>query len=136
MRGRWASVALMVLLAAPALAQTQGEMNQSACADFTQADKALNSTYQQLVSQYKSDTVFIAKLRSSQRAWLKYRDAQLDMRYPDFTTSPRALASYGSALPMCLCRVQAKLTSARVSELQQWLNGQQGDACNGSIRSR
>jgi len=134
MRVLGASIAVTLLLVSSAHAQTQLATNESACAAFSQADKALNSTYQQVLARYKSDPVFIAKLKTTQRAWLKYRDAQLDMRYPDFTTSPQALSNYGTALPMCLCTVQADMTQARVAQLRLWLNGQEGDVCNGSIR--
>ena len=39
--------------------QTQGEMNYTAGAAYTAADKELNSVYQSILKEYGKDTLFI-----------------------------------------------------------------------------
>ncbi|MDP8033326.1 DUF1311 domain-containing protein [Pasteurella atlantica] len=63
-------------------AQTQTEMNQLAYAEFQKSDKKLNEVYQAILSEYKTASLFIEKLKKSQRLWVKFRDAELEMKYP------------------------------------------------------
>ena len=57
-------------------AGNQIEMNRCAYEDFQKADKKLNETYQALIKKL-GDKTYIKKLRESQRAWVKFRDAEL-----------------------------------------------------------
>jgi uncharacterized protein YecT (DUF1311 family) len=71
-----AALSLTGILPIPARAQSQAEMNQQAVKDFDAADAAMNKAYKQLMS--KVDKEAQAKLRSAQRAWVAFRDAQAD----------------------------------------------------------
>ena len=68
--------ALNVLLA-KAEAQSQGAMNQQAYADFKKADAALNRIYAQVLA--KLDEEGQTKLKTAQRAWVVFRDAQAEV---------------------------------------------------------
>ncbi len=50
---------------------------------FENIDKKLNDIYQKLMVTNRSDTIFIRNLKISQRAWLKFRDAQFTLIYPE-----------------------------------------------------
>jgi uncharacterized protein YecT (DUF1311 family) len=114
-------------------ALTQGDMNRCAHIDYQAADKELNRVYQQLIKRYSDDPVFIKKLRASQRAWIRLRDADFAMRYPH-SDDP---GYYGSAFPTCSRLYLTELTLARVAFLKQWLKGGvEGDLCNGSIKNQ
>src|SRR6187397_1373000 len=76
--------------------QTQLEMNQKANKDFQKADKELNSVYQNILKEYKSDTAFIKNLKITQKIWIQFRDAEMKTKYPD-----RKDGYYGSVQPMC-----------------------------------
>ncbi|WP_420798034.1 lysozyme inhibitor LprI family protein [Pasteurella atlantica] len=54
--------------------------------------------YQAILSEYKADSLFIEKLKKSQRLWVKFRDAELEMKYPvSENVNPRVI--YGSMYP-------------------------------------
>lgn len=125
------SFALMLSLGY-VFSQTQAEMNRSAHEKYKQADLELNSVYQQILTDYKEDTVFIEALRQSQRVWIKFRDTELNMKYPE-----REYGWYGTIHPWCVSNYKTELTTYRVSTLQKWLIREpEGDACTGSINPK
>ncbi|HSF24070.1 MAG TPA: lysozyme inhibitor LprI family protein [Blastocatellia bacterium] len=127
------SAIAIVFSSAAALAQTQTDSNEDSCATFKQADALLNKSYNQVLSEYRKNAAFIRKLRVAQRAWIAYRDAQIEALYP--ATDKRA--EYGSVYPMCRCSALAALTTQRADELKKWVDGlEEGDVCSGSIKIR
>lgn len=111
------------------IANTQLAMNECAKNIQKNADNELTKVYLEIKEKYKNDSVFIKKLIIAQRAWIKYRDAQLDMIYPHSTEQHY----YGSVLPMCIELKLTDLTNERIKTLKQWLTRQEeGNACNGS----
>ncbi len=110
-------------------AQSQGELNECAFGKASQADHELNQTYQAILQKYSDRAVFIDRLRKAQRAWLTFRDAQLEMMFPSGEGA-------GSVEPMCYGLYKAELTQQRSKELRQWLTGiEEGDVCCGSIKT-
>lgn len=117
--------------AARLAAQTQVATEEEACARFHAADEELNSVYNQILHQYAADTLFIERLRDAQRAWMRFRDADLGSYFPDADRSV-----YGSSFPMCYCLAAAELTKFRTTELRRWVNGvAEGDVCAGSVKA-
>ena len=111
-------------------ALTQGEMNDCLCNQYKKADAELNRVYQQLLSASANDKVFIEKLKTAQRAWIAFRDAQLEAIYPE-TGDPRV--KYGSVYPMCYCGAQQDLTEERTRHLKRMLRSPEGDACGWDV---
>ena len=112
------------------VANTQLEMNECAQSILKNADSELTKVYHSIKEKYKHDSVFINKLVIAQRAWIKYRDAQIDMIYPHSTEH----LYYGSVFPMCMSLKLAELTTERTKVLMQWLTGlSDGNGCSGSI---
>jgi uncharacterized protein YecT (DUF1311 family) len=107
-------------------AQTQFELNQCACDEYKKADADLNKVYQQLLSVNAREQEFTEKLKTAQRAWIVFRDAQLESLYPAIK-DPRA--QYGSVYPMCYCLAQKELTLQRTDQLKRMLNPKEGDPC-------
>ena len=108
-------------------------MNREACDRYTKADAELNTTYQQVLRDYKADALFLGKIRSAQRVWITYRDAQLAALYP----AADSQREYGSVYPACRCAALAEVTRKRTEELQRWTGGAaEGDICAGSIKAR
>ena len=127
-----ASTIAVVFSCAGSQAQTQSESNEDACVTLKQADALLNKSFNQVLSEYKKNVPFIRKLRIAQRAWIAYRDAQLEALYP----SPNKRVEYGSVYPMCRCSALATLTTQRAEELKKWIDGaEEGDVCSGSIKA-
>jgi uncharacterized protein YecT (DUF1311 family) len=114
-------------------AQTQLESNACAEAEYKSADQELNRVYQAILKKYKDDAKFIAKFREAQRAWLKYRDAELEAKFPHAAEG----GYYGSIFPLCDAQFRAELTRERIARLRVWLDGaEEGDACSGSVDVR
>jgi len=113
-------------------AQTQVKMNTEAGNSFLKVDKELNSTYNEILKEYKSDTVFIKNLKTAQNIWIKFRDAEMEMKYPD-----REPGYYGSIQPVCRYSYLEELTKKRTKELKVWLTGiEEGDCCSGSVKMK
>jgi uncharacterized protein YecT (DUF1311 family) len=113
-------------------AQTQADLNSCAGEEYAAADAELNRVYKQILEKYRDEPKFIAKLRAAQRAWLTYRDAELDAKFPH---ADEKSVYYGSIFPMCDSQYKAGLTRERVAKLREWLDGaEEGDVCSGSVR--
>jgi len=110
--------------------QTQAEMNHDAFDSYRKVDSTLNKVYNQILEEYRTDTVFIQNLKTAQRIWIKFRDAELAMKYPE-----RGPSFYGSIHPVCVVSYLEQLTQERIKTLKVWLEGGfEDDACSGSIK--
>lgn len=123
-------ILIIILFCIAGMAQTQSEMNDAAAKSYDRSDKKLNNVYQKVLTQYSSDTIFIKNLKISQRLWVKFRDAEVKMKYPD-----RADNYYGSSLPMCYSNYLEQLTNERIKTLKEWIEGiKEGDVCRGTVK--
>jgi uncharacterized protein YecT (DUF1311 family) len=121
-------ISFLFLLFVPSVfAQTQTAMDNKAKSEFDKVDAELNQIYQKIIHDYSDDSIFIKNLREAQRLWVKFRDAQVNMKYPS--------DEEGSVFPMCRYYYLSELTSERIKELKPWLEGvEEGDDCAGSIK--
>jgi uncharacterized protein YecT (DUF1311 family) len=111
--------------------QTQAELNTMQYESYKKTDKKLNEVYQAILKAYKSDTEFIKNLRTSQRIWITFREAEVKVKYPE-----REDGYYGTIHPLCVSLYLEDLTLDRISTLNLWLKGsEEGDACSGSIKT-
>jgi len=111
--------------------QTQEEMTYAASQDYKMADTTLNDVYNKILKEYKSDKVFIRNLKESQSLWIKFRDAEVKLKFPEYSSRP------GSARSMCQLFLLKDLTEARISVLKKWLEGaEEGDVCAGSMKKQ
>ena len=62
-------------------------MNAELQKSYNNSDKKLNAVYQAVLEEYKNDTIFLEALRLSQRNWIKFRDSELKMKYPERKTN-------------------------------------------------
>jgi len=125
---RFITLFVGALLCATANAQTQADLNDDACATYQKADKKLNAVYQQVLKQHQDDANFTTRLRKAQRAWLAFRDAELEAIYP----AANKQMEYGSIYPTCNCLEQTALINQRIEQLSGWLDAEEGDVCRGS----
>jgi len=115
------------------IAQTQSEMNASESNNYKIADKELNSVYNQILTDYKDNVAFIMKLKASQLQWIKFRDTEVEMKFPEADKQ----ASYGTMFPMCQTGYLALLTKERTKKLKEWLKPRaHGEGCSGSVKDR
>lgn len=123
------AIMIVFLFTSIGFAQTQADMNNKAKSEFEKVDARLNQVYRKIVRDYSDDTTFVRNLREAERLWVKFRDAQVEMKYP--------ADREGSVLPMCRYYYMSELTSERIKELEPWITGaQEGDDCAGTIKMR
>lgn len=124
---------LILLFETPSLiAQTQAEMTMQAEQKLKSAEAELASLYNQILTDYSFDKVFIKNIEEAQQLWTKFAAAELKARYPD-----REPGYYGSAHQMCLSEFRAELIVERIRRLRLWLTGvEEGDVCSGSVKTK
>jgi len=106
--------------------QTQADLTKCSSDRLAREDTKLDRVYQELLAKTKNDPVATKKIRSAQRAWVAFRDAQLEALFP----ADNKQAQYGSTYPMCAAVVRAQLTAERTKMLQNMLHPVEGDACS------
>lgn len=97
-------------------AQTQYEMNRGESRNYAKADAELNRVYARLTK--KLDKEGVAKLKKSQRAWIAYRDAEMEFAADT--------ARGGSMSPMLYSGAGAQLTKDRIKDLNGYLAAYEG----------
>lgn len=111
-------------------ANTQLEINQCSGLENQAADQELNQVYQAVIKQHADDKAFTDNLKLAQRAWLKWRDAEMAAIYPH-SEEP---GYYGSSFSGCRNDQLAAITRERNRQLRKWLVGiEEGDICSGSF---
>lgn len=101
------------------LAGSQIELNACAYDNFVKADKKLNETYQTLIKK-SGNKNYIQKLRKSQRAWVKFRDAELELMFACDDKDMRIC--WGSMFGMLHPAAKQKLTEERAKRLQHYID--------------
>lgn len=105
----------------------QLEMNACASDDLAEADRELNKTYRALLQKEGQNIIFVRKLRVAQKAWLAFRDADLEAMYA-CEGDPRVC--WGSIGPLCYASYKAKVTRERTKRLRELVDeGPPADAC-------
>lgn len=92
--------------------QTTAEMRDCAAADYQRVDRELNDVYQKLLKVLDDEGQH--KLRESQRAWVKYRDANAEL----IADSSRG----GTLEPLTRVSAMTQMTQERVGELRKELD--------------
>lgn len=90
---------------------TQMEMNQCAIKEYQDADGELNRVYKEVMAKLRPEMQ--AKLKTAQKAWLQYRDANCDCASFDY--------SQGSIYPVMYYGCLKNMTVARTKEIQDLL---------------
>lgn len=99
---------------------TQMEMNQCAYEDFKNADKVLNMSYNELRSLERENKPYLNKLKASQKAWLKFRDAEIETIFA--CDSDDMKLCWGSMYPLLYNVEMQKLTETRTKTLVSYID--------------
>lgn len=97
----------------------QLEINQCALDDFEKADRTLNETYQSLIKKRQADKTYIELLRQAQRAWIRFRDAELKAVFACDEEDVRIC--WGSMYNLLYLNAKTELTQARTRRLQRYI---------------
>ena len=98
-------------------ASTQNAMHICANEEARRTDVELNDTYQKLMSVVRDEVAALEKIRTAERAWIVYRDAYIEAMYP----AKDKQAAYGSAFPMEVDLLRARLTWQQTAALKDLL---------------
>lgn len=96
-------------------------MTQASIADCAQSerhDDELNSTYKAVMKRFSSNKIFRERLKRAQRAWLAYRDLELDV-----------VSSEGSISSQCRSARMLQLNKERTEYFKSLLDAKEGDVC-------
>jgi len=97
-------------------ASTQRAMED--CTNPEKLDKELNRRYQALMKKFAENPAVKDRIRKSQRAWLAWRDLELEI-----------VPSEGSAAGMCRNTRLGQLLQDRIRDLVTLQESGEGDAC-------
>jgi uncharacterized protein YecT (DUF1311 family) len=97
--------------------QTQSQMNATAAADYRKADKELNAVYQSVLKKHAKEPLFIKAIKSAQKAWIVFRDAEMLAKYPHKDEA----MYYGSMFGTLWNSSLEELTVKRTKELKVYL---------------
>lgn len=109
-------------------AMTQYAMDVCASKNAHDADAAMNAVFDQLLKR-APDAEARKKLVAAQAAWLAFRKAEIEAKYPADDKQ-----TYGSVFPMCADLDIARLTDERTNELKEMLLTHEGNVCGGAYR--
>jgi uncharacterized protein YecT (DUF1311 family) len=99
----------------------QMQLDQCAGQDFQTSDAKLNALYKSMMTKY--DAPNQTKLKTAEKAWLTYRDAECD-----YETN---VTAGGTINPMEVAICRTSKTQARIKELNAQLHCEEGDLlCN------
>lgn len=101
------------------LAQTQRELEKCAAADYEVADRELNEVYAKVLAG--AGPAEVSAIRKAQRAWIAFRDAEVQTLYSD--------PGKGSVTSMCAGILKTQLTRQRTEELKRRLQRREGEVC-------
>lgn len=112
--------------------QTQTELTKASSEKYSKAYTELQKVYSEIENDYKNDTLFLSKLKTSQEIWLKFIAAEIEMKYPKPNKN-----NYGSMYSMCANGYLEKMTNERTKKLMEWLLPiPKGEVCVGSVKYR
>lgn len=96
----------------------QAELNQCSYDRYQAADKQLNATWKKLMAKFKDDKTATAKLKTAQKAWIVFRDAEIEAM---FACEAQDRTCWGSMEPMLRNGELTTLTQARTARLQKYI---------------
>lgn len=115
-----AMLAVLAVLPGAAFGQTcdnsenQMELNQCFADILKTSDVRLNAAYREIEKRLADDSFYLERLKSSQRAWIAFRDAEC--RFIN------ARADGGSIFSMLQSQCHTTLTDKRATELESYLS--------------
>jgi uncharacterized protein YecT (DUF1311 family) len=102
-------------------AGNQQELNACALQESERADAELNRVYRQVRKVMRKKASFLKNLKLAQRAWIRFRDAELKARFT--CEGEDHQMCWGSMYNMSYHYALAALTRARTKTLRDYLNG-------------
>lgn len=97
----------------------QNAINQCISNEYKSSDAELNKLYKEISTRLKDNADTLKALRTSQRAWIGFRDAECDFA---------AINTQGGSIhAMLITSCRNELTQARIKDFNNYLSCQEGD---------
>lgn len=96
----------------------QLELNQCAHEKFKETDKKLNTVYNKLRVKHKNDKLYLKNLKTSQKIWLKFLEAELNTIYS--CDDKNIKVCFGSMFPLLYSNSKTELTENRTRQLEKY----------------
>ncbi len=117
-------------------AKTQLDLTECAANEFKKTDGELNRLYQSILADYAENKLFLEKLKTSQRAWIKFRDAEMDVLFPINPEDESKFNVYGKIYSMCYYSYMSEMTRERIYQLKKRFEKKDdsSDVCGGTMK--
>jgi uncharacterized protein YecT (DUF1311 family) len=117
---------------AMAASAPQIDQSRNSCSDYLKVKKGLEDMVKNIQDEYAKYPLFLKKFQKAQDEWVSYRDAQLEMLYPELDKT-----QYGGFYPTCRCNWLVEFTNERVDFLVKFIsNTNDVEACGGAANSK
>ncbi len=108
------------------------DQSRNSCSDYLKAKKGLDDMVKNIQEEYAKYPLFLKKFQKAQDEWVSYREAQLEMIFPEADKG-----EYGSLYPTCRCNWLVGFTNERLDFLVKFVaNTNDGESCGGAVNSK
>jgi uncharacterized protein YecT (DUF1311 family) len=108
------------------------DQSRNSCSDYLKSKKGLEDMVKNIQEEYAKYPLFLKKFQKAQDEWASYKDAQLEMLFPEADK-----AEYGAFYPTCRCNWLVEFTNQRVDFLVQFVsNTYDVESCGGAVNSK
>ncbi len=98
---------------------TQSAINQCISEQYKSSDAELNKLYKEIGNRLKDDKDALIAMRTAQRAWVSFRDAECDFA---------AIHSQGGSIhSMLITSCRTELTQVRIKDFNNYLSCPEGN---------
>jgi uncharacterized protein YecT (DUF1311 family) len=110
----------------------QIDQSRNSCSDYLKSKKSMEDMVKNIQEEYAKYPLFLKKFQKAQDEWASYRDAQLEMIFPETDK-----AQYGSFYPTCRCNWLVEFTNERMDFLVKFVaNTYDVESCGGAVNSK
>jgi uncharacterized protein YecT (DUF1311 family) len=110
----------------------QIDQSRNSCSDYLKSKKGMEDMVKNIQEEYGKYPLFLKKFQKAQDEWVSYREAQLEMLFPEADK-----AQYGSFYPTCRCNWLVEFTNERMDFLVKFVaNTYDVESCGGSVNSK
>jgi uncharacterized protein YecT (DUF1311 family) len=111
---------------------SQVDQSRNSCSDYLKVKKGMDDMVKSIEEEYAKYPKFLVKFKKAQELWVSYRDAQVEMIFPEADK-----AQYGAFYPTCRCNWLVEFTNDRLDFLVKFVsNTYDVEPCGGAVNSK
>lgn len=110
----------------------QIDQSRNSCSDYLKVKKGMEDMVKSIGEEYAKYPKFLTKFKKAQESWVFYRDAQVEMIFPEADKT-----QYGAFYPACRCNWLVEMTNERLDFLINFVsNTYDAEPCGGAVNSK